>query len=522
MLQIRNLGKSFGSVQALKSVSLDLAAGEIHGLIGANGCGKTTLLNILFGHPLISKTGGYRGDLLFDGEPVRIDSPVTALRYGIGMIHQEFSLIPTMTVAENIKINHERTHRLTDRLLGRSLALIDRRKNREDAVRALAALGIQVPVDIQVAEVALSAKQFVEIAREIDKLQLQLLMLDEPSAVLSHTDAEALMAILKRLASEGSAILYVSHRLDEVMGLCDRITVLRDGEVVGRWTRPHFELPTLVEQMSGRRVVKAQRSTRKKADEVLCRIEDLHVHKPGEQLHGLSLDIMKGEILGLAGLSGHGKLAVGPGIMGMHPTSGRIYLDGERIQSPSASNMLGKGVCFLPEDRAAVGLLMDHAIMDNIVFTASQIDGGFARTRWLKSLSLLDTAAVERYAKDCVDRFQIKCGSIRQRAAELSGGNQQKVCIARALAIQPRLLFVSEPTRGVDIVAKEIILKIFVELNRTLGMTLIIASSELEELKRICDRIAVIYNGRRFGIFDPDCEDRDFTLAFSGELRQSA
>jgi len=520
VLQVRHLSKSFGAVQVLKSVSLDLAAGEIHGLIGANGCGKTTLLNILFGHPLIAATGGYSGDLLLEGRATRVDSPVTALRCGIGMIHQEFALIPSMTVAENIKINRERTQPLTDRLFGRTLSLVHRRGNRDDAERALATLGVSLPADMRVSQIALSTKQFVEIAREIDKRRLQLLMLDEPSAVLSQSDTERLMEALRKLSAEGTAILYVSHRLEEVISLCDRITVLREGKVVGQWARPGFDLRTMVEQMSGRQVVKARRTSKKRAEEVLCRIEDLHVDKPGERLQGLSLDVKQGEILGLAGLSGHGKLAIGPGIMGMHPIAGRIYLNGEQIRNPGASIMLHKGVCFLPEDRTAAGLLMDHAIMDNIVFTAAQVDGRFARTRWLKALSLLNRAEIQRYAQDCVDRFHIKCRSIRQRAAELSGGNQQKVCIARALAIQPKLLIVSEPTRGVDVVAKEIILEIFLELNRDLGMTLVIASSELDELKRICDRIAVIYKGRLFDILAPDCEDRDFTLAFSGEWKR--
>lgn len=268
--------------------------------------------------------------------------------------------------------------------------------------------------------------------------------------------------------------------------------------------------------MTGCAVTKVRKAGQQGFRRPLMNIEDLHVDMPGERLCGASLEIMEGEILGVTGLSGHGRPAFGPGIMGVVPTSGRIFLEGALLENRTPAKMLAKGICCLPDDRTHGGLLLGHSVEENIVFTAVHARGHFLRTPRLAGLSLLDERAARAFAEECVKRFQIKCRSVRQKVNELSGGNQQKVCLARALAADPRMLLVAEPTRGVDIEAREVLLRILLDLNHRLGMTIVIASSELDELRRLCDRIVVVCKGRVADILGPGDEDRRFMAAFSG------
>ena len=347
-----------------------------------------------------------------------------------------------------------------------------------------------------VRDLSSSLKPFVEIAREIDRHALRLLLLDEPTAALSGTDAKRLLEILRDIAGGGVAVVYVSHRLEEITAVADRVTVLSDGRVAGRFRRPEYDPGTIAECMTGRSILKVRKPEQQNDRRVLLRIEDLHVKLPGEILSGANLDILRGEILGIAGLSGHGKLAFGPGIMGIVPTSGRVFLEGTLLEERTPANMLARGICCLPDDRNHAGLLLDHSIEENIVFTALHSRGNFLRTPRLSGLSLLDGDSARTYAERCVERFRIKCRSVRQKVRELSGGNRQKVCLARILAVNPEILLVAEPTRGVDIEAREILLRMFLDLNRQSGTTILIASSDLDELKRVCDRIAVVCRGR--------------------------
>jgi simple sugar transport system ATP-binding protein len=521
MLRIYSLNKNFGSSRALKSINLDLAKGEIHGLVGINGSGKTTLLNILFGSPIISRTGSYTGDIRFDGVNTRIDSPVQALKLGIGMIHQETALIPGMSVMENIKLGREKTCAITEKLFGRQFSLIDRGKNRVDASHAISALGFELEAEAKVGDLSLSLTPFVEIARQIDQTGLKLLLLDEPTAALNVAEVHRLMLALRRLSERGIAILYVSHRLEEVLLLSDRVTVLREGEIAGRFAKEQFDLHRIEACMTGGRIMRVRRTDRNLNEGIQVAFKDFCVTMPGASLNGLCLNIRKGEILGLCGLSGQGQSALGPGVMGLFPTSGKIIVDGEDIRRPEAANMLKKGICFLPEDRMEAGLLPGFSVMENLIFTAVQVKDRFLRKGLFNGLRLVNRSACEAYARFCVERFQIKCRSVHQPVVELSGGNQQKVCIARALSIEPKVLLVAEPTRGVDVGAKEIILSIFNAFNRQMGLTFVIVSSEIDELRRVCDRIAVLHQGRIVQILDPCADDDQFTRALSGKRQET-
>ena len=385
----------------------------------------------------------------------------------------------------------------------------------------LETLGVGLDPGVPVADLSVAMQQFVEIAREIEREDLRLLLLDEPTAALNAQDIEKLMGVLRVLAARGTPIIYVSHRLEEIMDLCHSITVLRDGEVVGSYQKGAFDLETIAEDMIGRSLVKASKPATTRPGEPVIKLEGFSVAMPGEHRGAIDLEIRKGEILGLAGLSGQGRSALGYGIMGLYPSQGRVEIRGEAVPVLKPSAMIDRGVFLLPEDRRFHGLLLDHSVADNIVFTARQRRNGFLHAFPIAALRLADRRATRRYAKECVTRFDIACRSVSQRVRELSGGNQQKVCLARALALAPEILFVSEPTRGVDIAAKELILDLLIQTNRVQGTTLVLASSELEELQRVCDRIAVLYEGSVVAILAPDAQERDFALAFAGKGRPS-
>lgn len=518
MLRIENITKAFGAEEVLKAVSMEIGAGEIQGLVGVNGSGKSTLLNILFGNPAIARTGGYSGAVYLDGERVAISHPSHAVRLGIGMIHQEFALIPGFTVAENIRIGREKVHGFAAGILRKDLSCLDHRRNREESRQVLKRMGIDLDPQMCVSDLSVNMKQFVEIAREVDNPALKVLLLDEPTAALNGEDSVDLMEVLKDLARRGAAILFVSHRLEEVVSLCEKVTVLRDGDISGVFSRADFDMEAITESMIGRKFLRAARVSRNcTGNPVAVSMRDYSVDMPGEPLRHVNLDVHRGEILGVAGLSGHGKLALGAGIMGLFPSRGEVSIGGAPLKKRCAAHAILRGAALLPEDRRAMGLLPDHSVMDNIVFSAVHNRGRFLRRFPISALRLPDRKGARIYAEECVDKFQIRCRSVFQKVKELSGGNQQKVCIARLLALEPEILFVSEPTRGIDIGAKEIILDILMELNVRLGTTIVMASSEPEELRRLCDRIAVLYRGAVLDILPAGCDEALLARRCCGE-----
>lgn len=515
MLALRSLSKRFGAFAALDGVHLDLAPGEIHGLVGANGSGKSTLLNVLFGHPVIAATGGWDGEVRLGGAAARLRSPREALALGIGMVHQEFALLPGFSIAGNLALGREPLTRTT-RGLG-PLALVDREASRERAASSLAALGLDLDPGLRVADLSVGLRPLVELAREAGRDDLRLLLLDEPTAALQEQDGDRLGAFLEDLAARGTSILMVSHRLEEILRWCHRITVLRDGRVVARHERNGCSLDTLAEAMLGHPLERIPRRAAPPPGPPVLRLEAFRAEQPGEHPLHLDLQLGRGEIVGLTGLSGQGLSALGCGLMGLCPATGRVELDGDVIPRFQTREMIERGVVLLGEDRRRDGFLGGQSVAENLVFTARQRRNRFLRRcPIIPALGLADRHGARRSAKDWVRRLDIHCRDVDQKVRELSGGNQQKVCLGRVLALEPALLLATEPTRGVDLAARERILGLLAETCDRHGTTMVLASTELEDLQRICHRIVVLFEGRVAAVLPPDAPRRAFAMAFAG------
>ncbi|KXG74602.1 sugar ABC transporter ATP-binding protein [Thermotalea metallivorans] len=522
ILEMKNIEKEYFGNKVLKGVNLTVKAGEIHALLGENGAGKSTLMNILFGMPVIHSTGGFNGEVVFDGQPVELKSPKEAMEIGIGMVHQEFMLIPGFTVTENIKLNREITkHNVFSRIFGSSLMSLDMEQMNKDARKALDTLGIGIDEWMKIAGLPVGYMQFVEIAREIDKSNVKLLVFDEPTAVLTESEADTLLEAMKKIAAAGIAILFITHRLDEVMSVANQITILRDGELVASLKKEETNVMQLAELMVGRKVEKVKKEKevdRERKEEIIMKIRNLEVMMPGEEVKGIDLDIKNGEIIGIGGLAGQGKIGIANGIMGLYPSTGEVELAGKKIELNNPKASLNNGLAFVSEDRRGVGLLLDTSIELNIAITAMQNKKKFLK-RFL-CFDQMDGRKIREHAVKMIEDLDIRCRGPQQITRRLSGGNQQKVCIARALTMEPNVLFVSEPTRGIDIGAKKLVLDLLVKLNREFGMTIVMTSSELGELRSICDRIAVVTEGKIECILDPDASDADFGLAMAGGYKK--
>jgi simple sugar transport system ATP-binding protein len=521
ILELRDIVKEYEGNRVLKGVSLTVAPGTVHAVVGENGAGKSTLMNVLFGMPVIRETGGYRGQVLLEGRELRFDSPAAAMAAGIGMVHQEFMLIPGFTVAENIKLNREPTlPNVFSRLLGRKLESVDFKSCRQDARAALDRVGLGVDEWLPVAGLPVGHMQFVEIAREVDKRNARLLIFDEPTAVLAESEASELLQVMRALAAKGLGILFITHRLDEVLAISDQITVLRDGEVVGRLEPRTTTVGKIAELMVGRpaAVATSTEALRTQSGPPALEVQDLAVNMPGERVDGVTFAVSKGEVLGIGGLAGQGKVGIANGLMGLFPSRGRVSKDGKPFALNDPRAAIHAGLAFVSEDRRGVGILPDESIELNIALTAIEAQNRFLRPGPIGSLRLLDGPATRRHALEMIERLDIRCIGPRQQVRRLSGGNQQKVCLARAMTLEPDTLLVSEPTRGIDVGAKERVLQILRALNRERGMTLVVTSSELAELRAICNRIAIVYGGRIEAILAPDDSDERFGLAMAGEL----
>jgi simple sugar transport system ATP-binding protein len=514
----------FGNV-VLDDVTLEVAAGEIHALVGENGAGKSTLMNILFGMPVIRATGGYAGRIEIAGKTVDPATPADAMVHGVGMVHQEFMLMPGFTIAENIKLNREKTRpnlisTVVRPAIGQRanhLESLDVPAMRRDARSALDRIGISLDERLITGRLPVGHMQFVEIAREVDKETARIVVFDEPTAVLTESEADTLLDTMRILSEQGVAILFITHRLDEVLAVAHRITVLRDGEVAGRLDREQATVDRLAELMIGRPLPARDLLPREETRETepSLSIEDLHVDMPGEEVRGASFEVRPGEIFGLAGLAGQGKIGIASGIMGLYPATGRVRFRGEPFPLGDTLAVLLLGLAFVSEDRRQVGLLLDESVEHNIVSSAQQVYGRFLHGRG--PLALYNQRKARRHAEALIQDFDIRCRGPRDLVRRLSGGNQQKVCLARAVTLEPSLLFVSEPTRGVDVGAKERMLNLLASMNREGGTTIVVTSSELNELRRLCDRIAVVDGGRIAGTLPPDAPDVEFVRLFGGE-----
>ena len=522
LLEFEKVGKQFDGNRVLDNINFSLKAGEILGFVGENGAGKSTLMKILFGMPEIAETGGYDGKILFEGEPISFKSPFDALKAGIGMVHQEFSLIPGFTTTENIMLNAELTRpSVISKIFGKRLETVNRPAMKERAQQAINTLGFDLDTETLVSEMPVGHKQFIEIAREISRENVKLIIFDEPTAVLTETEAEILLKAMKVLADSGIAMIFISHRLGEIISSCDRLIVLRDGNLVTDRPTGDVTIEQIAEWMVGREV-----STRPAAEEVregndddiILDIKNLWVDMPGELVRSVNLRVRRGEIFGIGGLAGHGKLGIPNGIAGLYPAGGEILFNGEPLELNNPLKSLQRGIAFVSEDRRGVGLLLDEPIDWNIAFNAMQVQGKFLKSYLGGLMKFRDDKAMRACAREYIESLEIRCTGERQRMKQLSGGNQQKVCLAKAFAFGPELLIVSEPTRGIDIGAKALVLDALRRFSRENNTTVIIVSSELEELRSICQRIAIICNGEVAGILPSDARAVDFGLLMSGEI----
>lgn len=518
LLQMKNISKFYGANQVLNKIELNIKAGEIHGLLGENGAGKSTLMNILFGMPVIHSTGGFEGEIKLDGQNYAPTTPMEAMKMGIGMVHQEFMLLPGFTITENIKLNRENTKpTIFSKVFGKGLEKLDLAKMQADAKKSLEKLNMDIDEFLPVAGLPVGYMQFIEIAREIDKSNLKLLILDEPTAVLTESEAEQFLKVIKSLSEMGIAILFITHRLDEIKAVTDSITILRDGALVKSVATEKTSIVEMAKLMVGREV-ETKRITKEDSnisDETYFELQNLHVQMPGERVNGIDLKIRKGEILGIGGLAGQGKIGIANGIMGMYPTRGKILKEGKEITLNNPRAVLDESIAFLSEDRKGVGLLLDEPIDFNIAVTSLEIKEDFIKK--IGPLKMLAKKEMKCHGEKMIKDLDIRCTGPQQNTRYLSGGNQQKVCIGRALTLNPDILMVSEPTRGIDIGAKKLVLDTLVKLNEELNMTIIITSSELAELRQISHRIAIIAEGKVQKILSPDATPEEFGLAMAGE-----
>ncbi len=512
---MKNIAKEYYGNRVLKGVNLSVKKGEIHALLGENGAGKSTLMNILFGMDFIHTTGGFEGEVFIDGEKVDITSAQQAIEHGIGMVHQEFMLIPGFTVTENIKIGREiTTPSLLSKVFGENLERLDMDTMAKHARADLDRVGLDISEYTKIAGMPVGHMQFVEIAREIDKTGVKVLVFDEPTAVLTESEADQLLKTMRAIADSGIAIIFITHRLDEVMAVCDSVTILRDGEQVAATDIKQTNVVQLAELMVGRALDTTFSRREFQSDgEYALELKDFYVHMEGENVKGLDLQVRKGEIFGIGGLAGQGKIGICNGIMGIAPSEGQVKVFGKEVNVANLGESLRNEVAFVSEDRRGVGLLLDRSIAHNIAFSALQVNDRFLRR--IGPFTQMNHKEAAEVANQYIKALDIRCTGHKQEAGSLSGGNQQKVCLARALALNPKLLLAVEPTRGIDIGAKNLVLEELVKLNKQ-GITVIIVSSELAELRSISDRIAIITDGKLAEILDPDAPDAHFGMAMSG------
>ena len=513
-LRVENLSKEFNGNLALNNMNFNLKKGEIHGIIGANGSGKSTFMNILFGSKNIKDTGGYEGNIFIDGKGVEINDTYGAINNGIGMVHQELALILDLDISSNVKINRENIIEKTK--IFKDFALVDQKRNHKDTEIALSKIGVNIDPTTRVRNLSTNLKQFIEIAREIDNQKLKILMLDEPTSSLNLEETKLLLSQLEELTKIGVSIIFVSHRLEEVVSICNRVTVLKDGIVVNIYNKGEYDINQLALDMIGKDIVQALRKKRNPSKENILSFKDVQMIQKDKIIKDIKLDIKKGEVLGITGLAGHGQESFGYGLMGLHKMSGEVIFKGEKLTPGDTPDLIKKGIYLLPDDRKEMSLLINNSIWENIVFESYGKQKKFVRYPALGQLSPLNYGNINEHVDKMIEELNIKVEDRDQIIGELSGGNQQKVCIGRAITINPEILFIGEPTRGIDVYSKEIILEMLLKLNENNKTTIIISSGEISELKRVCDRIIIMYENQIFKIFEDNFDGEEFNLAISG------
>ncbi|AQZ50943.1 sugar ABC transporter ATP-binding protein [Martelella mediterranea] len=475
ILKIANVSKSFGAIQALKGVDFELRRGEIHALAGENGAGKSTLMNVIDG--ILQPDSG---EIILGGEAVRISSPAVAQELGIGLVHQEIALCPDVSVAENIFMAATNVSRSF---------LVDYNALRKKAKIVLAELADIDPATL-VRDLSISSQQLVEIAKALT-LDCRVLILDEPTAALTETEAQILFAIMRRLADRGISIIYISHRMAEIFDNCDRVSVFRDGQYIVTYNVADIEAGDVVNAMVGRVIDKLypeKQSAAERSEDIILKVDGLN---EARRFHDISFELKKGEILGFAGLIGSGRSEIVKGICRLEgDVTGEVWLNGQKLALAEYADSIAAGMVYLSEDRKGDGVFLEMSIAENVsALDLDQVSG----------VGGLISGGKERELAERLGRtLNLKYGRLGDPVSSLSGGNQQKVALAKMLSVNPKLIFLDEPTRGVDVGAKSEIHRILRDLARA-GVGIVAISSELPELIGISDRILVVREGRISG-----------------------
>jgi simple sugar transport system ATP-binding protein len=501
LLELKGITKRFPGVVANDHVDFDLVKGEVHALLGENGAGKSTLMNILYGlyHP-------DEGQISLRGEPARIDSPHAAIDAGIGMVHQHFMLIPVMTVAENIVLAVE----------PRKGPFLDLDTANEKVREISKRFGLAVRPEARIESISVGMQQRVEILKALYR-GAEILILDEPTAVLTPQEAEELFQIIRSLQAEGKSIIFISHKLGEVLAIADRITVLRRGKTIETIPREGATEESLARLMVGRDVLLRVEKTPGQPGAPLLRVEDLRVREERglECVRGISFEVRAGEIVGIAGVDGNGQTELVEAITGLRkPEAGRIVVGGEDVTDETARQCFDAGLGHIPEDRQRRGLVLDFSLAENIALHdyRKQPDSKWG---WLYPKRLLARAG------NLLKEFDVRGGGPKTPASSLSGGNQQKVILAREISRDPAILVAAQPTRGLDVGAIEFVHRRLVT-ERDEGRGILLVSFELDEILSLADRILVIYEGQIVGEYTPDVTEEELGIAMTGGRRGEA
>mgnify|MGYP006182972897 CR=1 FL=1 len=491
LLSLTGVSKVFPGVKALDNVQFDLNEGEVHAIVGENGAGKSTLMKILSG--IYKKDAG---DVKYRGESVEIPSPYEAQRLGISIIHQELNLMPHLTVAQNIFIGRE------DRRPGR--VFLNNPKLNDEATKLLAELELNLDPKAIVGELTIAKQQMVEIAKAVS-YRGSVIIMDEPTSSLTPAETDALFKIIRTLKAAGKGVVYISHRLEELAKITDRITVIRDGQYVKTLKTTETSIPEVISLMVGRKVDQDQRpANRNISSEIVMKVEgisDRHL------LRDVSFELRKGEILGFAGLMGAGRTELARAIIGADPkTAGTVTLHGKEVKIKQPSDAVAAGIGYLSEDRKRFGLLLIQNLTFNVILSSIP---RFSKFGWLR---IKPAAGVTR---DVISQLRVRTPSENQFVKNLSGGNQQKFIVGREMSKAPALLVASHPTRGVDVGSIEFIHERIVA-ERDEGKAVVLVSTELDEVLALADRIAVMYRGKIVGIVPPTTSRSDLGKLMAG------
>ncbi|GAA3235616.1 ABC transporter ATP-binding protein [Actinocorallia longicatena] len=502
-LELRGITKRFGTLVANNAIDLEINPGEIHCLLGENGAGKSTLMNILYG--LYEPT---EGEILVNGEKLSLDGPRSAIAAGIGMVHQHFMLVPVFTVADNVMLGDERV----------KSGLLDHAKARKDVREISERYGLAVDPDAIVGDLPVGIQQRVEIIKALTR-NAKFLILDEPTAVLTPQETEELFTVMRELRAGGTAIVFITHKLKEVKAIADRITVIRRGSVVGT-ASPQDSPAELAALMVGREVrLKVEKPpVEESAEGPAFSVKNLTVLNEAGQIvvDDISFDIHPGEILGVAGVQGNGQTELAEAVLGLiQPVSGSISLDGVEVVGRSVRDTLRAGLGFVPEDRNHDGLVGGSSVAENLVLDL------YDRPEF-SSRGSMNIGKIRKNADERVAEFDIRTASIDTPAGKLSGGNQQKVVVAREMSRPLRMLLVSQPTRGVDVGAMEFIHKRIVREAREQKRPVLVVSTELDEIYALADRIAVMYRGKIMAIVPPETSAEQIGLLMAGAHPEDA